>query len=40
MFRLSRGNSTFKRQLNLVEIWQSLDEKGLTKSEAYPLWIW
>ena len=29
-----------KRQLNLVEICKSLDEKGLTKNEAYPLWIW
>ncbi len=31
---------TVRRQLNLVEIWQSLDKKGLKKSEAYPLLIW
>ncbi len=29
-----------KRQLNIVEICKRLDEKGSTKSEAYPLWIW
>ncbi len=30
---------TLKWQLILVEICRSLGEKGLTKREAYPLWI-
>ncbi len=32
--------SALKLQLNLVKICRSLDEEGLAKSEAYPLWIW
>ena len=28
------------RQLNCGQICPSLDEKGVTKREAYPLWIW
>ena len=31
---------TLKRQLNVVKIRKGLDEKGMTKNEAYPLWIW
>ncbi len=30
--------SSLKRQLNFLEICRSLDEKGLTKREAYPWW--
>ncbi len=26
--------------MNILEIGENLDEKGLTKREAYPLWIW
>ncbi len=29
-----------KRRLNIVGICKSLDGKGLTKKEAYPLWSW
>ncbi len=32
--------SCSKRQLNIVEICNSLKEKGLTRREASPLWIW
>ncbi len=32
--------STLELQMNTVQICRSLDEKGLTKSELYPLWIW
>ena len=34
------SGSALNRQLSLVEICESLDERGLTKREAYPLWIW
>ena len=26
--------------MNRVKIRKDLDEKGMTKTEAYPLWIW
>ena len=32
--------SNLKRRLNLVKISKGLDEKDMTKNEAYPLWIW
>ncbi len=32
--------SILKRHLNLGEICKSLDQKILTKSEAFPVWIW
>ncbi len=34
------SSPNLKRQVNIVEICKSLDEKGLTMSEAVPLWIW
>ncbi len=39
-WQIWKHHSTLKRLLNSVEICKRLDEKGLTKSEANPLWIW
>ena len=40
LFPVEKLIPTLKRQLNLEEICKSLDEKGLTKREAHPWWIW
>ena len=34
------ASATSKRLLSMAQICKSLDEKALTESEAYPLWIW